>query len=276
MNFFKRRKPKDNGGGDFLPRSANLNLGCGTTVHPAWDNFDLAPNHPSVRPIDLLQPLPFADGSYAACYASHVVEHLQRSYVPVFLREVRRILRPGGIVRIVVPDLEAMARQYLIELEAAAAGGERELARHEWMTLEIMDQMTRSISGGFMGRLWYSRPLPARDLIERRLGHQAMQWIEKHDGEFSAGATPLTPEEVYEVPSPGAAEEEAFRKTGEIHRWAYDRVSLGRILQQAGFVAIRVCGAHESGVAGFSTFHLDTDESGAVRKPDSLFLEAAR
>jgi len=127
-----------------------------------------------------------------------------------------------------------------------------------------------------MGRLWYSRPLPARETIKERLGNEAGKWIEKFDGDFLQDATPLTPEQVFEATSLTQEEEVAFRNQGEIHRWMYDRVSLKTLLQAAGFRDVVVCRADDSRIPDFSTYRLDTDELGNVRKPDSLFMEGTR
>lgn len=265
------------GGIVITPKSPRVNLGCGETIHSAWENFDLVPANDSIRRIDLLKKLPFPNASYEFCYSSHVLEHMPRSKAPMFLREIQRILRPGGVVRIVVPDLEGIVRRYLAELDSAANGDESALPRHQWMTLELLDQLTRSFSGGFMGRLWFSRPLPVRGLIEERLGSEAGAWIRKFDRAFSRGdRAPLLPEQVFEVQQPSPERELKFRKQGEIHRWMYDRISLAGLLREAGFREIRVCAASESSIPEFSSYHLDTDESGVIRKPDSLFMEALR
>ena len=71
---------------------------------------------------DLRKGIPFPDGSADAVYHSHVLEHIDRDQVPGFLAEVHRVLRPGGIHRVVVPDLEPQARAYLQSLEDALAG----------------------------------------------------------------------------------------------------------------------------------------------------------
>jgi predicted SAM-dependent methyltransferase len=62
---------------------------------------------------DLGRPLPFADEAFSAIYASHVLEHLYRSQAQALLSDCRRVLRPGGIVRVVVPDLHSMVEKYL-------------------------------------------------------------------------------------------------------------------------------------------------------------------
>lgn len=66
-----------------------------------------------------------------------------------------------------------------------------------------------------------------------------------------------------------------FRQDGEIHRWMYDRFSLGRKLAEVGFVEIAPCRADQSAIERFAEFDLDTRD-GRVRKPDSLFMEARK
>ena len=66
-----------------------------------------------------------------------------------------------------------------------------------------------------------------------------------------------------------------FRGAGEIHRWAYDSFSLGRLLAQSRFVDIRVCRVDESRIPDFNYYELDAI-GGQVRKPDSLFMEARK
>lgn len=250
-----------------------LNLGCGNSFHEDWENYDLVPSAPSVKAIDLTKPLPFEEGTFDVVYSSHVLEHIPRQRVPELLREMARILKPGGILRIVVPDLEGIVREYLRQLDLAAAGDAEAAARHEWMTIELVDQLTRDFSGGFMGRYWMSRPLPARDFIGQRLGREAADWIDRCD---ASGSAPFTPQTIYDADMPTPEAAMAFRQTGENHRWMYDRVSLAKLLLGAGFENPRRCGAAESAIPEFHKYGLDTETSGEVRKPDSLFMEAAR
>lgn len=245
------------------------NIGCGTTIHPAWENYDLLPSSPGVTRINLLRGLPFADAVYDGIYCSHVLEHLPRQRVIGVLREFRRALRPDGILRVVVPDLEVIAELYLRELRAALDGDQSAADRHEWMCMELLDQMTRSFSGGFMGRLLSSRPLNLRGFVEGRIGQEGKVWLESVDRSMA-----LDPNLVYEVQDTTEKTETKFRSSGELHRWMYDRLSLGRLLREAGFARIKVCGPDESAIRGFAGFGLDTDEKGVVRKPDSLFMEA--
>ena len=57
--------------------------------------------------------LGYDDGSIAVVYASHLLEHLYRQDAVRFLRDVRRALLPGGVCRIVVPDVAAIVGWYL-------------------------------------------------------------------------------------------------------------------------------------------------------------------
>jgi hypothetical protein len=72
-----------------------------------------------------------------------------------------------------------------------------------------------------------------------------------------------------------ALREGLFRRSGQVHQWMYDRISLKRQLEEAGFIEVNVCQADESRIDKFNSFNLDT-LNGRVRKPDSLFMEAVR
>jgi len=261
-----------------LPASSRMaNIGCGAVFHPGWDNFDFTPMDPGVRKIDLARPIPFKPATYGTCYLSHVLEHLSRQRVPSLLAEIWQSLQPGGVLRIVVPDLEVIAQLYLRELLAAAAATDEEAClRHEWMTLELIDQMTRTFSGGFMGRTLRSRPLPHREFIESRIGWEGRLWLESVDRYVESGSEAIAPDNVYNVLEMNPKEQAAFRQSGEVHCWMYDRISLRRILENCGYSSIAVCRADESRIPDFVGYRLDTDETGAVRKPDSLFMEASK
>jgi hypothetical protein len=73
-----------------------------------------------------------------------------------------------------------------------------------------------------------------------------------------------------------AYDEGRFRRSGEIHKWMYDRYSLARLLESAGFTLPRNMGPAESKIGGWAAFNLDTEADGTVYKPDSLYMEATR
>lgn len=67
-----------------------------------------------------------------------------------------------------------------------------------------------------------------------------------------------------------------FRLDGEVHQWMYDRFSLARLLQEAGFIDPTICTASDSQIPDWSSFHLDTIPDGTIIKPDLLFIEARK
>lgn len=120
-----------------------VNIGCGQTPTRGWRNFDnslslrilkipLLPtmlqklgllegaqqafiNYARENAIefgDITNALPLHDGSVEVLYSSHMLEHLDRSEATRFLQEAFRILRPGGIIRIAVPDLKKQIAHY--------------------------------------------------------------------------------------------------------------------------------------------------------------------
>lgn len=245
-----------------------LNLGCGRRFHPAWLNLDIVPADPAVIAHNLLEPLPLDDGSCSVVYHSHVLEHIPKAKAGLFIAECFRVLAPGGVIRIAVPDLETIAWLYLENLAAAAKGDSNAEKQHEWMTIELVDQMSRHHSGGHMLDYWKQNPMPAEDFVLQRMGREA--------GDFITAFRSLEPEAKASPPDHSPEAVGRFRTGGEVHQWMYDRVSLARLLTEAGFAGVRVCTAMESGIGSWASFQLDTDESGRTRKPDSLFIEARK
>lgn len=91
-----------------------LNLGCGPHSFPGWVNVDVVES--SVIKPDVLahrgQKLPFHDGHFTAAYLGHVLEHHPWDRVPDLLRDVARVVRPGGRIVVVGPDLVKALEQY--------------------------------------------------------------------------------------------------------------------------------------------------------------------
>ena len=247
-----------------------LNLGCGTSFHPAWTNVDVAPMDPAIKQHDLRTRLPFKAGEFHAVYHSHVLEHLPHSEALPFLRECHRVLAPGGILRAVVPDLETIARLYLNYLDGGLAGDLQAARCYDWVVLELLDQMVREQSGGEMLKYWQQNPMPAEEFVLERMGAE----VRKVLAAIRALSAPAAARSVSAPLNP--MEVGRFRQSGEVHKWMYDRLSLRVLLQQVGFSDIRVCAANESRIPRFNSFLLDLAENGSTRKPDSLFMEAIK
>lgn len=90
-----------------------LHLGCGSRPIPGWVNVDVV-DYPHVDLRCAVDRLPMvADGSAEVVYSSHVLEHFPRSETGRVLREWRRVLRPGGTLRVAVPDFDALSALYV-------------------------------------------------------------------------------------------------------------------------------------------------------------------
>ncbi len=119
-----------------------VQYGCGLCAPPNWVNFDVSPTLRLQRlPIigvafagcgtvrfpknsrygDIVRGLPLPPGSCLAAYCSHTLEHLSLDDLRAALRNTLRLLAPGGTVRLVLPDLEGVARAYLDSPAADAA-----------------------------------------------------------------------------------------------------------------------------------------------------------
>ena len=181
---------------------------------------------------DLREGIPFEDASVDAVYHSHVLEHIDREHVPGFLAEVFRVLRPGGVHRVVVPDLERQARAYVDSLDASLADPGA-VEQHEATVHTLIEQMVRREA------YFTSTRKPLRRRAENLLLGDA-------------------------------------RKRGETHQWMWDRVSLPRELELAGFVDPEVVDNRTSRIPDWRGYRLDEDADGHEYKTDSMYVEAVK
>jgi predicted SAM-dependent methyltransferase len=258
-----------------------LNVGCGKKFHPTWTNVDMASNSPHVEAHNLLNGFPYPDARFDVVYHSQVLEHIPKDKAAGFLRECRRVLRPGGVLRVVVPDLENIAREYLRHLQqnldhptAVSA------ANYDWILLELFDQTVRDRPEGAMGDFLKQPRLPNEDYIVERIGHVGRSIIARGRQPGGGGAPPRRLAShlrgrVRATLGSEALRIGAFRLSGEIHMWMYDRYSLARLLSEAGFVNVRRVDAHSSAIPDWQAYALDVKD-GAVFDPTSLFMEAQR
>ena len=129
-----------------------VNVGCGQTPTQGYQNFD---NSPSLRLANLppflvallrrarivgssqaayiefcrsngisfadaTRRIPLANGSSDVVYSSHMLEHLDADQAIRFFSEARRVLKPGGVLRIAVPDLRRRIERYRSDEDADA------------------------------------------------------------------------------------------------------------------------------------------------------------
>ncbi len=193
-----------------------INVGCGQTPTSGWTNYDNSPRarvahlplvlsvverfglltkqqrdfmrvaraH-GIRYANAVRRIPEADGSVEVLYTSHMVEHLDHEEAGQFLREARRVLVPGGIIRVAVPNVRYHVDRYVTDGDA----------------------------DGLLARLYLTRARPQRWLEKAAyllVGDRQHQWM--YDGASlcrllaSAGfASPqVMPAGTTLIPDPGA------------------------------------------------------------------------
>jgi predicted SAM-dependent methyltransferase len=87
-----------------LPNLRLLELGCGKNVKPEFISLDWS-WRPGVNLCwDIRKPIPLEDGSLDGIFSEHCLEHVTFENAAKVLRDCHRMLRPGGTIRILVPD----------------------------------------------------------------------------------------------------------------------------------------------------------------------------
>jgi SAM-dependent methyltransferase len=121
-----------------------IQIGCGQSPIGGWVNYDNSPSIQlaklpqtlikmagklklldsqsiayirfcranGIRYCDATRLIPWPDASVEAIYSSHMIEHLDRADADLFLREARRVLQPGGVIRLSTPGLKQLAAAY--------------------------------------------------------------------------------------------------------------------------------------------------------------------
>lgn len=275
-----------------------LNLGCGSRYHPDWINIDISPQGPGVIKHDLSRGIPFSDSSCDVVYHAAVLEHMDRLEAAVFMNECYRVLKPGGIVRVGVPDLEKICRLYLSKLEAVLNGNSEAIYDYDWIMLELYDQSVREMSGGSMLDFLRQNPLPNESFIYERIGEEGrilVDTLHGQDGRKKSSNKPI----LHKIINRGlpklrgfakrmlvrllfgpkdlkAFDIGRFRLSGEVHQWMYDRYSLTRLLSAAGFHDINLQDSYTSQIPNWINYNLDISPDGQVSKSDLFFLEAIK
>jgi predicted SAM-dependent methyltransferase len=90
----------------------SIQMGCGLRMKPGWINIDLVEG--SDFRLDLRRRFPFSTGSSTLIYAEHFLEHLDYPDRAGFLLlECYRVLQSGGILSLVVPDIDLVLHSYV-------------------------------------------------------------------------------------------------------------------------------------------------------------------
>jgi predicted SAM-dependent methyltransferase len=124
MGLFRRGRTRP----DPSRGPTRLHIGCGQQAIPGWINIDNQGLPGVDQVLDVRRGLPFAD--VAAIYAEHFLEHLPLDDGLAFLAECRRVLEPGGVLRLSTPNLD-----WVMQTHYRGAGANVDEAREDCIRL---------------------------------------------------------------------------------------------------------------------------------------------
>ncbi len=242
---------------------AMLKLACGGQMHPEWNNIDFSPlnalvkhmflarilrkigilsekrfqrllkSDPDIIRWDLRKGIPFEDGTFDVIYHSHFLEHFDRKAAYTFMKECYQVLKPSGIIRVVVPDLGIRSRNYVDSLQALSQKECSELRDSEAHKENIQRLIAQMIISEPAGAI--EQPHLVR-IIEQliRVDTATFPYVNYIDG------------------------------------WMYDQFTPNELLCRVGFKDIRIESTEKGRIHEWSAFCLDTKENGEVYKRDSI------
>lgn len=271
-----------------------INLACGQVFidNSNWINFDYVNSSESVKKANLLKRLPIKQEIADLVYSSHFLEHIPRPKVNDFLNEILRILKPGGVVRFVLPDLENMANSYV---------NLRKQGYHQkadFLVLEMIDQCVRNKGGGELG-VFFSKIKNNPDqykfmseFVRERTGDdltpcsfqqkQNYNFFSKNLKSILASITQRIQQywiKIVLLVLPPAFRDQniSLASIGERHHWIWDFYSLKKILEEVGFLDVKRVSASTSMIKDFPFYPLDIDDEGKPRKgAESMYVEATK
>lgn len=270
-----------------------LNLGCGHRFHPGWTNVDFISIDNRVIAHNLMEGIPFPDEYFDVVYHSHLLEHFPKDKAETFLKECLRVLSSKGVIRVVIPDLEFLANNYIKALDEARKGNVRADSNYQWSLLHLFDQTFRSCHGGSMTEYLSRNDIDNEEYIVKNCGIEAKKIIDlSKENHGTKRISNFIKKYCLLFKNPNLFRElliktllgkeynalriGRFRNSGEVHQWMYDRYSLKKLMKRCGFVEITECTAINSRIQDWQSFQLDTGPNGSVYRPDSIFMEAVK
>jgi SAM-dependent methyltransferase len=144
-----------------------LNWGCGSHTAPGWVNVDIKEGPEIDVSCDILEGLPFEDASFDYVVSIHALPELSYPEQVPALEELRRVLRPGGVLRLGLPDVRKGIAAY---------------QRGDVDYFQVGEEDAQTIGGRFIVHmLWYgyTRTLFAPDFTSELLAKAGFREIEE-------------------------------------------------------------------------------------------------
>lgn len=255
-----------------------LNLGCSEkyVVDKSWVNIDFVASE-NVLGMNILKGLPYENDSVDGVFSSCMLEHFSKTQAEDHIKECYRVLRKGGILRVVVPDLEDVCREYLNMLDNVRNNISYE-SRYDYIVIELIDQMTRMEPGGEMLKYWQS-DTKDEEYIKERTGYPA-GYNESNSGYESkklGDRVKRTLSAWKEKMQKGTVKKcGEYALSGEQHKWMYDSFSLIRLYERTGFSGVEKMNYNESRIENWKEYALELDEEGMEYKPHSIYIEGIK
>jgi predicted SAM-dependent methyltransferase len=267
-----------------------INIACGNSYLTNWVNLDYAPHSTAVQKANLLDRLPIKNNSADVVYSSHFIEHIPHQRIDSFFAECFRITKPQGKIRLVLPDFQELCTTYINNRHNS------EHTKADFLILEIIDQCTRSITGGELGAYYeklQASPQENKDIIayvKSRTGHIIQEKNNRKKSKNTIKNIITNPKIIlYQIEKwyyqlvikflPKAFQQQNISLTaiGEKHAWMYDFYTIKDLLSKAGFTDVTRMTAYSSSIFEFPCKPLDVTEDETPRKgAESMYIEAMK
>jgi len=266
-----------------------LNLACGAKVSKVgnWSNVDFFSPIEGVIQMDILKGLKFEKNTFDVVYTAQFIEHITLDQATFVLKELNRVLKPGGTLRVVTPDFEEMAESYLSALKSLKIKNNSFLEKqYDWLRLEIFDQGLRNSSGGEVNDFFKNVDKEMDKYLIDRIGYSYMCAVSENAALPFRRSVKQILSKLHKIPQKikylvtsalitSDAKVGKFRRSGELHLYLHDLFSLTRILSQTGFIEISRENPYSSTIVNWEKYNLDVVD-GIVDAPVSLYVEAKK
>jgi predicted SAM-dependent methyltransferase len=156
LNYFDyelRRRPKARPlPGEVTPAFTQIQYGCGGNFLPGWLNVDIMGAGPeNYMYVDLTRRHPFPDNFFEFGFSEDFIEHIDQASSLVFLEEVHRTLRPGGVLRLTFPVLDVVLEKHFSSISYAGFVKGKEEAFDAYEHIHFYSRDSLALVAGHIG-----------------------------------------------------------------------------------------------------------------------------